>query len=104
MWLTITSGEGQGVAVQIEGDRFVVGSGPDCRLVVADDSVSSVHAFFEEKDDGTICVNDLDTESGTFVRGERISGPTEVGDGDEVTIGSTTFAATHEEPASPAVE
>jgi S1-C subfamily serine protease len=101
MWLSITSGEGSGVAVRIEGDRFVVGSGPDCRLKVDDDDVESVHAFFEERDDGSIAVTDLDSRSGTFVRGRRISEPTEIVDGDQIRIGSTTFAASREEPDAP---
>src|SRR5689334_8082166 len=100
MWLTM----GDGVAVRIEGDRFVVGSGPDNRLVVNDDRVESVHAFFEETDDGRYLVGDLDSEDGTYVRGERITGPTEIHDGDRIRIGGTTFVASHEEPADAKVE
>ena len=86
-----------------------------CRCIINfagnlhDDGVAPIHAFFEERDDGTFYVHDLDTETGTFVRGQRIDAPARLDDGDEVRFGSTTVVATHEEPTEagldePAVE
>src|SRR3954451_16910239 len=110
MWLTITSGEGKGLAVRVEGERFLVGSGRECRLIVHDDSVDPIHALFEIAEDGDVEVQDLRTRTGTFVNGERVGGATAVRDGDEIRIGGTVLTATLEDPADsddvedPAVE
>src|SRR3954452_2306785 len=98
MWLTITSGEGKGLSVRVEGERCLVGSGRECRLIVHDDDVDPIHALFEIDDRGDVEVQDLRTKSGTFVNGERISGATAVNDGDEIKIGSTILTATLEDP------
>ena len=86
MWLSIISGEGKGLAVRIEGERFLVGSSRDCRLSSTTMRSTPIHAFFEEREDGTIYVHDLDTESGTFVRGSKIDAPARLDDGDEVKL------------------
>jgi S1-C subfamily serine protease len=110
VWLTIRSGEGHGLAVRIEGERCLVGSGRDCRLVVHDDDVDPIHALFQIDDDGHVEVQDLRTASGTFVNGERIDGTATLKDGDDVRIGSTVLTATVTDPAEsdavdePAVE
>ena len=87
MWLTITSGEGKGLAVRVEGERFLVGSGRECRLIVHDDSVDPIHAMFEIAEDGDVEIQDLRTKNGTWVNGERVGGATAVRDGDEIKIG-----------------
>jgi S1-C subfamily serine protease len=110
MWLTITSGEGKGLAVRVEGERFLVGSGRECRLIVHDDSVDPIHALFEITESGDVEVQDLRTKTGTFVNGERVGGATAVREGDEVKIGDTVLTATLTDPAEsdevdePAVE
>ena len=105
MWLTITSGEGRGLAVRVEGERFLVGSGRECRLIVHDDSVDPIHALFEIDETGDVEVQDLRTKSGTLVNGQRVGGVTAVRDGDQITIGNTVLTATTREPAeSEAVE
>jgi 2-alkenal reductase len=98
MWLTITSGEGKGLAVRVEGERFLVGSGRECRLIVHDDSVDPIHALFEITDDGDVEVQDLRTKTGTFVNGQQIGGATALKDGDEVRIGDTVLTATLTDP------
>ena len=71
MWLTITSGEGKGLAVRVEGERVLVGSGPENRIIVHDEAVDPIHALFEITDEGDVEVQDLRTKSGTVVNGER---------------------------------
>jgi serine protease Do len=110
MWLTITSGEGKGLAVRVEGERVLVGSGRESRLIVHDDGVDPIHALFEIGGDGEVEVQDLRTHTGTFVNGERIGGATALRDGDEIRIGGTVLTATLNDPADsddvedPAVE
>ena len=110
MWLTITSGEGQGLAVRIEGQRVLVGSGPENRIIVHDDDVDPIHALFEIAADGDVEVQDLRTRAGTWVNGTRIEGATAIRHGDEIKIGNTVLTATLKDPAQsdavdePAVE
>ena len=110
MWLTITSGEGRGLAVRVEGDRVLVGSGRECRLIIHDDSVDPVHAMFEIAEDGDVEVQDLRTKTGTWVNGQRVGGATAIRDGDQIKIGATVLTASLHEPTAdddagePAVE
>ena len=110
MWLSITSGEGKGLAVRVEGDRFLVGSGRESRLIVHDDDVDPIHAMFAIDESGDVEVQDLRTKTGTHVNGERIQGVTAIKDGDEIKIGSTVLTATTTDPSDsdqvdePAVE
>ena len=110
MWLTITAGGGKGLAVRVEGERVLVGSGSECRLIIHEESVDPVHALFQIAADGDVEVQDLRTKTGTFVNGERVGGVTAVRDGDEIKIGDTVLTATLEDPAEsdqvgePAVE
>ena len=110
MWLSITEGDGKGLSVRVEGERVLIGSAPENRVIIHDDDVDPIHALFEINPDGDVEVQDLRTKSGTFVNGDRIGGVTHVNDGDEIRIGNTTLTATLEDPADsdavdePAVE
>src|SRR3990170_256977 len=72
MWLTIHSGRDSGTAVEITGERFVVGREEGCELVVADEKASRRHAAFEALPDGRVIVRDLGSTNGTLVDGRRI--------------------------------
>ena len=39
MWVTVGSGEGKGLSVRVEGERFLIGSGDECQLMVGDPKV-----------------------------------------------------------------
>jgi S1-C subfamily serine protease len=110
VWLTITEGDGKGLSVRVEGERVLVGSGPENRLIIHDDDVDPIHALFEVGADGDVEVQDLRTRTGTFVGGERINGVTHVKDGDDIKIGGTVLTATWGDPSEsdevgePAVE
>src|SRR3954470_21915079 len=110
MWLTITEGEGKGLSVRVEGERVLVGSGPENRLIIHDDDVDPIHALFEINEDGDVEIQDLRTSTGTLVNDQRIGGVTHLNDGDRVKIGNTVITATMHDPseddavADPAVE
>src|SRR3954454_394913 len=110
MWLTITEGEGKGLSVRVEGERVLVGSGPENRLIIHDDDVDPIHALFEINEDGDVEIQDLRTRTGTLVNDQRIGGVTHLNDGDRVKIGNTVITATMHDPseddavADPAVE
>ena len=70
----------------LDRDKFVIGRSEDCDIVVDNLAVSRHHAIIE-KVDGIFSINDLDSNNGTFVNGQRISEPTALNFGDEVGIG-----------------
>jgi two-component system, NtrC family, response regulator GlrR len=51
--------------------RCVVGSAPHCDVIIADQTVSRVHAEIEPRDEG-IWIRDLNSRNGTFVEGVRV--------------------------------
>jgi hypothetical protein len=59
-------------------------------LVIEDPGVSRRHARVLP-DGGGVIVEDLGSSNGTYVNGERISGPVELGAGDEVQVGATVL-------------
>jgi len=98
MWVTIGSGEGSGLSVRVEGERFLIGSGDECQLMVRGERVEPLHAYFEVHDDGRVELHDLGTESGTFVNGRRIEHPTRIEGGEEIRIGDTLLTPSVEDP------
>ena len=91
MWVTIGSGEGAGVAVRVEGERFLVGSGEECQLMVSDPKVVPLHAYLEVKPDGRVLLHDLGSDAGTFVNGHRIDAPAHIRGGEEIRMGDTVL-------------
>ncbi len=71
---------------EIDKDRLVIGRAEDCDITVDNLAVSRHHAIIE-KVEATFTVNDLDSNNGTFINGQRIDGPTTLNFGDEIGIG-----------------
>lgn len=87
--LRITSRPAYGQIV--ECDRELVIGRADADVVVDDAEISGRHAVVRPLPDG-IEVEDLGSLNGTFVDGERITGPTKLSAGGTLTLGVTTFA------------
>src|SRR3954453_7533986 len=102
MWVTIGSGEGKGLSVRVEGERFLVGTGSECQLMIRDANVEPLHAYFEVGEGGHVVLHDLGTESGTFVNGERIDGSRAIEGGEGLRIGETILTPTVADPAEEA--
>jgi S1-C subfamily serine protease len=102
VWVTIGSGEGEGLSVRVEGERFVVGSGEECQLRVPDPQVAALHAYFQVRPDGVVELHDLGSPGGTFVDGRRIPGAVQVKGGEEIRVGGTVLRPSVEEPAEEA--
>ena len=66
---------------------WIIGSGEDCDIVVAQPKVSRRHCRFTEKADGCL-LEDLNSSNGTYVNGERIAAATRVSTGDRITLGA----------------
>src|SRR4051794_35593338 len=102
MWITIGSGEGKGLSVRVEGERFLVGTGPECQLMVGDPKVSPLHAYFEVGEGGRVVLHDLGSGSGTHVNGERIDGSRLIEGGEEIRVGETVLVPSVADPAEEA--
>jgi hypothetical protein len=83
--LEIWTGVGREL-VAIPGDRATIGSSEAADIVVADDSVSRVHALLEWLA-GSWFVEDLGSRNGTFVNGERVQLRMVVRSADEMRLG-----------------
>src|SRR3954470_7534360 len=99
MWVAIGSGEGKGLSVRVEGERFLVGTGTECQLMLGDERVAPLHAYFERGESGHVVLHDLGSEQGTFVNGERLEGSRLIEGGEEIRVGDTLLVAHVEDPA-----
>src|SRR3954471_8393705 len=105
MWVTIGSGEGAGVSVHVEGERFLVGSGEECQLRLnADDKVATLHAYFEVEPDGRVLLHDLGSDVGTLVNGHKIDAPAVIEGGEHIRIGDTDLVPAVDDPEEEARE
>lgn len=98
MWVRIGSGEGEGLSVRVEGERFLIGSGEECQLMLQGEGIDPLHAYFERDDRGRVRLHDLGSESGTFVDGERLEGSVRILGGEEIRIGDRLLSASVEDP------
>ena len=70
--------------------RVLIGRAPMCQFVMTDLSVSRVHAELRRAGQNWLLA-DLGSMNGTLVNGYRITAPTRVRPGDEVTFGKIRF-------------
>jgi DNA-binding winged helix-turn-helix (wHTH) protein len=69
-----------------EGDN-ILGRSPDAGIWIDAPGVSRHHARIR-LEDATAAVEDLGSKNGTYVRGERVTAPTPLADGDQIRLGS----------------
>lgn len=79
----------RGTRVAIEGP-IVIGRTPGADIVIADDFISSQHARVVPSGEGAI-LEDLGSTNGTILNGHKIAGPSMLGAGDEIDLGSVTL-------------
>jgi len=60
-------------------------------VVSKDPEVSRRHAGIEIRRDGTVWLSDLQSTNGTFISGQRIDNPVQIGHQDEFSCGNSTF-------------
>src|SRR5262245_58889600 len=66
---------------------WMIGSGEDCDVVVAQPRVSGRHCRLTETAGGYL-LEDLGSSNGTYVNSERIAAATRVSSGDRITLGA----------------
>ena len=98
MWVRIGPGEETDLAVRVEGERFLIGSGEECRLMVRGAGIEPLHAYFERHDDGTVSLYDLGSAAGTYVDGTRVHHVVPIHGGEEIRIGDKVLTASVDDP------
>jgi DNA-binding winged helix-turn-helix (wHTH) protein len=68
-----------------EGES-IIGRVPESQIQIASERVSRRHARITVEN-GRATIEDLNSKNGTWVDGQRIDGPAELVDGDQITIG-----------------
>lgn len=76
---------------ELMDSTFTIGRSPDCSLQIKDIAISRHHAEVRRATDGAFHVRDLDSASGTFVNGSRITGKPLV-TGDEIVLANPNVA------------
>jgi hypothetical protein len=74
-----------------DGDLFSIGRDASCDLMIADMTVSRVHARLERTPDGWL-LTDLASTNGTRVNGWRVRGQVPVRVGDRVSFGTAEYS------------
>jgi DNA-binding NtrC family response regulator/pSer/pThr/pTyr-binding forkhead associated (FHA) protein len=80
-------GPKQGLRIPLAG-RLLMGRGPTADLQLVDGKVSREHCRFDATGARPM-IEDLGSQNGTFVNGERIDRPTPLAEGDEIALGDT---------------
>jgi hypothetical protein len=88
--LVIHEGSAAGSEHPVHGELILGREQGSADLVLDDPGVSRRHARVLPENGGVI-VEDLGSSNGTYVNGERITGPVELGAGDEVQLGATVL-------------
>ena len=87
-WLVPLEGPQTGELFQLKG-RAVVGTAPDCDVVMKEPSISGRHAEFTATGGG-FRINDLGSTNGTFVNDKRVT-TSDLIDNDNVRLGRINF-------------
>jgi len=85
-WLWVRSGPGAGAQHPVAHTTTLMGSAPEAHVSIPHSQVAPHHASLSRQEEGFI-LQDLGSESGTFVNGHRITGAVWVNPGDAISLG-----------------
>ncbi|MFE6996375.1 FHA domain-containing protein [Microbacterium sp. NPDC057659] len=89
--LVITSGPKAGLEVPLGTEPLSIGRSSESGLVIRDDYTSSHHARLVPRG-GTWTIQDLESTNGTYLNGQRLTGPpVPISIGMPIKVGATTF-------------
>jgi RND superfamily putative drug exporter len=89
--LRVTAGAALGRRIEL-GSELLIGRAGDEEGRLADDAeVSRRHARIARDPGGRLVIEDLGSANGTWVDGERLTGPRPLSPGDTITVGRTTL-------------
>ncbi|PZF56273.1 FHA domain-containing protein [Curtobacterium sp. MCSS17_008] len=88
--LVITEGSREGMEMPLGGGPITIGRSSESNVVIRDDYTSTNHARLDLRADGWV-LSDLESTNGTFVNGQKVTGPVTIAERTPITIGTTTF-------------
>lgn len=88
--LKVMSGKYAGQLIKIPGASFLIGRSEECQLRPHSDLISRQHCQITIEGD-TVTAADKGSRNGTFVNGERLSGPAQLKHGDKLGVGQLIF-------------
>ena len=101
--MRITSGAAAGTGLEVETELMIGRAAEGEGTLDGDQELSRRHARITRAN-GALTIEDLGSTNGTYVNGERISGPRQLRQGDSIIVGGTTIGvlASQAEPADAA--
>ena len=103
MWLKLPSENGdEAKPIRVSGERFVIGRGEECDLVLADPKVSRRHAYLKPRPDGRATLHDLGSSNGTWVDGRPVKSALLAG-GEQLRLGNTELRSERTNGEAPPV-
>ena len=88
--LIVTNKSQNGQAIPVNVPAFRIGQAEDCHLRSQSSRISPHHCIIYTHE-GTVTIQDLGGETGTFVNGNRIASPVTLKDGDGLVVGKHSF-------------
>lgn len=83
-------GDDAGVVIEIRRSNFVIGSSEDANMRCLSKAISPHHCELTLADD-QVTVRDLESATGTFLNGDRLSGTHDLKHGDRLKVGRLEF-------------
>ena len=74
-------------------DELTLGRAAGCHITLDDTYISQMHARVYSRE-GQVFVEDLGSTNGTYLNRSKVNGPTPVGPGDHIQVGSTVMELT----------
>src|SRR6478735_3262079 len=87
-------------AARIEGDELLIGRGTNAGLRLDDSAVALEHARIERSGDG-YRLQDLGSDTGTYLNGRPVGSATYLKDGDTIGLGGMQLRVQWRSPADP---
>lgn len=87
--LTVLTGTASGQMFKLPLGASVLGRASTCEVRVDDEGISRQHARVRH-DNGRAWLEDMASRNGTFVNGIKLTGPTELHEGDKIQLGRAT--------------
>jgi hypothetical protein len=97
MELVIEHGATQGERFPISQQRFTIGRGRQCDVILPDTRVSQCHTEIRWQD-GAWVVYDLNSANGTWINRRRLNGPYQLRPGDQLGVGRTILSFSSLDP------
>jgi diguanylate cyclase (GGDEF)-like protein len=88
--LTVLTGGASGQLFKVSKGDAVIGRAPNAEVRVEDDGISRAHARLRAETHKA-WIEDMGSRNGTFVNGNKITGPTELREGDKIQVGRGTI-------------